>query len=178
MPSAVTIRTAHAQDLPEITTIYADHVLNGCASFEIVPPAVEEMTRRMETLLAQNYPYLVAEEAGSVIGYAYAGPYHPRIAYRDTVEDSIYLAPHAAGRGTGTTLLGALIAECVARGFRQMMALVGDSANTPSIRLHERHGFHTIGTLQSVGYKHGRWLDVVLLQCALGNGDHTPPDRP
>ncbi|MFW7269141.1 N-acetyltransferase family protein [Gluconacetobacter sp. Hr-1-5] len=178
MPSDVTIRAAHAHDLPEITAIYDDHVLHGCASFEIDPPAVEEMTRRMETLLARNYPYLVAELAGSVIGYAYAGPYHPRIAYRDTVEDSIYLTPHAAGRGIGTTLLGALMAECVARGFRQMMALVGDSANIPSIRLHERHGFRTVGTLQSVGFKHGRWLDVVLLQCALGSGDRTPPDRP
>ncbi|GAA4485287.1 GNAT family N-acetyltransferase [Gluconacetobacter asukensis] len=181
MPPAspiVTIRAAHTTDLPAITAIYAHHVLHGCASFEIEAPSVEEMTQRMETLRARDFPYLVAEQDGSVIGYAYAGPYHPRIAYRDTVEDSIYLAPDAAGRGIGTTLLGALIAECVARGFRQMMALVGDSANLPSIRLHERHGFRTVGTLQSVGYKFGRWLDVVLLQCELGSGDRTPPNRP
>ncbi|MBB2168963.1 N-acetyltransferase [Gluconacetobacter aggeris] len=181
MPPAspiVTIRAAHTTDLPEITAIYAHHVLHGCASFEIEAPTVEEMTRRMETLRARDFPYLVAEQDGSVIGYAYAGPYHPRIAYRDTVEDSIYLSPDAAGRGIGTALLGALIAECVARGFRQMMALVGDSANLPSIRLHERHGFRTVGTLQSVGYKFGRWLDVVLLQCELGSGDRTPPNRP
>lgn len=177
-PATVTIRAAHTTDLPAITAIYAHHVLHGCASFEIEAPPIEDMARRMETVRAKDFPYLVAEQQESVIGYAYAGPYHPRVAYRDTVEDSIYLAPTAAGRGIGTRLLGALMAECTARGFRQMMALVGDSANIPSIRLHERHGFRTVGTLQSVGYKHGRWLDVVLLQCTLGSGDSTPPDRP
>ncbi|MBB2203806.1 GNAT family N-acetyltransferase [Gluconacetobacter takamatsuzukensis] len=175
---AVTTRTAHNADLPAITAIYAHHVLHGCASFEIEAPSVDEMARRMEALRAKHFPYLVAEQDGAVIGYAYAGPYHPRIAYRDTVEDSIYLAQESTGRGVGSMLLGALMADCVGRGFRQMMALVGDSANMPSIRLHERHGFRTVGTLQSVGYKFGRWLDVVLLQCELGSGDRTPPDRP
>lgn len=177
-PPIVTIRAARTTDLPAITAIYAHHVLHGCASFETDPPSAEEMARRMDALLTRNYPYLVALQDDSVIGYAYAGPYHPRVAYRNTVEDSIYLVQDAAGRGVGTTLMGALIAECETRGFRQMMALIGDSANAPSIRLHERHGFRTIGTLQSVGYKHGRWLDVVLLQRALGSGDSVPPDRP
>ncbi|WP_259650145.1 GNAT family N-acetyltransferase [Gluconacetobacter diazotrophicus] len=174
-PPTVTIRSARAEDVPGIAAIYAHHVLHGTASFETEPPSAEDMARRMTALRAGDFPYLVAEEGGAVIGYAYAGLYHLRAAYRDTVENSVYLAHDAAGRGVGSMLLDALLAACVARGFRQMIALVGDSANIASIRLHERLGFRTVGTLQSVGYKHGRWLDVVLLQRELGPGDRSPP---
>ncbi|ACI50980.1 GCN5-related N-acetyltransferase [Gluconacetobacter diazotrophicus PA1 5] len=174
-PPTVTIRSARAEDVPGIAAIYAHHVLHGTASFETEPPSAEDMARRMAALRAGDFPYLVAEEGGAVIGYAYAGLYHLRAAYRDTVENSVYLAHDAAGRGVGSMLLDALLAACVARGFRQMIALVGDSANIASIRLHERLGFRTVGTLQSVGYKHGRWLDVVLLQRELGPGDRSPP---
>ncbi|MBN8889241.1 MAG: GNAT family N-acetyltransferase [Rhodospirillales bacterium 70-18] len=171
------IRAATNADLPAVAGIYGHHVLHGTASFETEPPELAEMARRRAALLEQGYPYLVAEQGGVVVGYAYASTYRPRAAYRDTVENSVYLRPDAAGRGTGGLLLAALIAECEARGFRQMIAVVGDSANAPSIRLHQRHGFRLVGTLRSVGNKHGRWLDTVLLQRALGPGDTLPPTR-
>ena len=176
-PDAI-IRPATGNDIAAIAAIYARHVRDGTASFEIEPPSEEEMRRRHAALLARGYPYLAAEAGGEVLGYAYAGPYRPRLAYRDTVENSVYLRPEAAGRGLGTRLLDALIAACATRGFRQMVAVVGDSANLASIRLHERLGFRPVGVLRSVGYKHGRWLDTVLLQRALGTGDAAPPDRP
>jgi phosphinothricin acetyltransferase len=177
-PLTPTIRPATGEDLAAVTAIYARHVRDGTASFELEPPSEEEMRRRHAELRARGYPYLVAEAGGEVLGYAYAGPYRPRLAYRDTVENSVYLRPDAAGRGLGTRLLDALIAACAACGFRQMVAVVGDSANLASIRLHERLGFRSVGVLRSVGYKHGRWLDTVLLQRALGAGDAAPPDRP
>lgn len=177
-PLTPTIRPATGEDLAAVAAIYARHVRDGTASFELEPPSEEEMRRRHAELRARGYPYLVAEAGGEVLGYAYAGPYRPRLAYRDTVENSVYLRPEAAGRGLGTRLLDALIAACAARGFRQMVAVVGDSANLASIRLHERLGFRRVGVLRSVGYKHGRWLDTVLLQRALGAGDAAPPDRP
>ncbi len=127
--------------------------------------------------MEEGYPYLVAERDGRVVGYAYAGAYRPRAAYRDTVENSVYLHPDAIGLGIGSLLLAALVTACEARGFRQMVAVVGDSANLPSIRLHERHGFRRVGTLEAVGHKHGRWLDTVLLQRRLGAGDTAPPMR-
>ena len=176
-PDAI-IRPATGNDIAAIAAIYARHVRDGTASFELEPPSEEEMRRRHAELRARGYPYLVAETGGEVLGYAYAGPYRPRLAYRDTVENSVYLRPEAAGHGLGTRLLDALIAACAARGFRQMVAVVGDSANLASIRLHERLGFRPVGVLRSVGYKHGRWLDTVLLQRALGTGDAAPPDRP
>jgi len=170
-----TIRPATDSDIEAIATIYRYHVLHGTASFETVPPERIEMMRRYSALRDQAYPYLVAVEDGVVVGYAYVGPYRPRVAYRNTVEDSIYLRADLIGRGTGTQLLGALIAACEQRGYRQMIAVVGDSGSLGSIRLHERHGFSHIGTLRSVGYKPGRWLDSVLLQRELGCGDSTPP---
>jgi phosphinothricin acetyltransferase len=133
------------------------------------------MIRRYRGLRDHEYPYLVAEAEGMVVGYAYAGPYRPRIAYQYTVEDSIYIRPDRIGRGIGSGLLTALIQACEQRGYRQMIAVVGDSASTGSIALHERHGFSRTGTLRSVGYKHGRWLDSVLLQRALSSGDTAPP---
>ncbi|MBC9208587.1 N-acetyltransferase family protein [Roseomonas aerophila] len=170
-----TIRPVADADLGAITAIYRHHVLYGSASFETEPPAEAEMARRRSALLDQEYPYLVAERGGDVLGYAYAGAYRPRVAYRNTVEDSVYLRPDAFGLGIGSMLLAALIETCEARGFRQMMAVVGDSANASSIRLHQRHGFRCVGTLETVGYKHGRWLDCVLFQRRLGAGATTPP---
>lgn len=133
------------------------------------------MARRRAALLVGGFPYVVAEDAGEVLGYAYAGAYHPRAAYRKTVEDSIYLRPNSTGRGLGSHLLTTLIAACEARGSRQMIAVVGDSANIPSICLHERQGFRRIGTLETVGHKHGAWLDVVLLQRRLGESTSSAP---
>lgn len=175
---APTIRPATEDDMAAVAAIYARHVRDGTASFELDPPSVAEMCRRHAELAGRGCPYLVVEAGGEVLGYAYAGPYRPRPAYRDTVENSVYLRPEAAGRGLGTRLLEALIAACAARGFRQMVAVVGDSGNIASIRVHERLGFRPVGVLRSVGFKHGRWLDTVLLQRALGAGDAAPPDRP
>lgn len=158
-----------------ITAIYAHHVRHGSASFETRVPDVVEMTRRRTALLEGGFPYVVVEDDGVVLGYAYAGAYRPRAAYSNTVEDSIYLRSDATGRGLGSHLLTALIGACEARGFRQMIAVVGDSANIPSIRVHERQGFRRIGTLEAVGYKHGRWLDIVLLQRRLGEGTSSAP---
>jgi phosphinothricin acetyltransferase len=169
------IRQATERDMEAVTAIYAHHVLHGTASFETEPPDCAEMTRRHAVLHDQGYPYLIAEAGGAVVGYAYAGPYRPRIAYRSTVEDSIYVRADRMGRGVGSLLLRALIAACEQRGYRQMIAVVGDAASTASIALHERHGFSRVGTLRSVGHKHGRWLDSVLLQRALGSGDTAPP---
>ncbi|MCQ4162883.1 GNAT family N-acetyltransferase [Roseomonas sp. GC11] len=173
----LTLRSATPADLPAITAIYAHHVAWGRASFETAPPPLEDMQRRFAALAEAGMPYLVAEEAGQVLGYAYAGAYRPRAAYQNTVENSIYVAPGAAGRGLGRRLLAALITACEERGFRQMIAVVGDSGNTASIRLHEAAGFTRVGTLRAVGRKHGEWLDVVLLQRPLGEADATPPAR-
>ncbi len=172
-----TLRPALDADIPAITEIYAHHVRHGRASFETQPPDAAEMRRRFEAITSQGYPYVAAIRDGTLVGYAYAGAYRPRAAYRDTLENSVYLRTDEAGHGTGSALLAALIVACTERGFRQMIAVVGDSANTSSIRLHERHGFRLVGTLRAVGYKHGQWLDTVLLQRALGPGDTTPPTR-
>lgn len=173
--STAPIRPATEADLPAITAIYGEAVRNGSATFEIDPPDVGEMTGRWKRLADTGHPWLVAEDAGAVVGFAYAGPYNARPAYRHTVEDSIYLHAAARGGGMGTTLLTALIAEAQARGFRQMIALIGDSANAPSIRLHARCGFQPVGIYRDVGWKHGRWLDVVMMQRHLGEGGASPP---
>jgi len=174
--STATVRTVAQSDIPAITRIYAEAVRHGTATFEIEPPDESEMARRQQALLVKNYPfYLVAETAGEVAGYAYAGPYHARAAYRSSIENSIYVAADFYRRGMGRLLLSGLIAESEKRGFRQMIAVIGDSANTASIALHAAADFRLIGTLQSVGFKHGRWLDVVVMQRALGEGDSTPP---
>lgn len=174
---AALIRPSTDLDLPAITAIYGHHVRSGVASFETTAPAADEMRRRRAAILEAGLPYLVAERDGTVLGYAYAGPYRPRIAYRNTVENSVYVHPEANRQGLGRQLLAALIEACAARGARQMVAVVGDSGNHPSILLHEALGFERVGTLRSVGRKHGRWLDSVLLQRAIGPGDTTPPER-
>jgi phosphinothricin acetyltransferase len=166
--SGLVIRPVAAGDNPAITRIYADAVVNGTASFELDPPDEAEMMRRQRALVDGGYPYLVCERAGDVVGYAYAGAYRPRPAYRFSVENSIYVARHAHRQGIGRVLLERLIGEAEARGFRQMVAVIGDSAQAPSIELHHALGFRLVGTLQAVGFKHGRWLDTVLMQRPLG----------
>jgi phosphinothricin acetyltransferase len=169
----IPIRPAEIRDVAAITRIYAHAVLHGTASFELEPPDKAEMTRRFEALRAGGFPFLVAEADGTdsaILGYAYAGPYRARPAYRFTVEDSIYLAPDVQGRGIGRALLDRLLAESETRGYRQMIAVIGDSAQTPSIRLHEAAGFRLVGTFAAVGFKFGRWLDSVLMQKELGEG--------
>jgi L-amino acid N-acyltransferase YncA len=169
------IRAAAVGDIPAITRIYADAVLTGTASFEIDPPDEAEMAGRQRVLLDGGYPYLVAERDGEVVGYAYAGAYRPRPAYRFSVENSIYIARRAHRQGIGRALLERLIADAEARGFRQMIAVIGDSAQAPSIELHHALGFRLIGTIESVGFKHGRWLDTVLMQRPLGLGATVVP---
>lgn len=157
-------------DLPAIAAIYEQAVRFGTATFELIAPDLAEMTRRYRTLLDGGFPHLVATFEGRVVGYAYAGPYRPRPAYRFTVENSVYLDPAVHRRGIGLRLMECLIAECDARGFRQMIAVIGDSANAGSIGLHRRCGFQMIGTHPNVGLKFGRWLDTVMMQRALGEG--------
>jgi L-amino acid N-acyltransferase YncA len=172
---AIAIRPARLADISAIASIYRHAVLNGSASFEIEPPDEEEMSRRWTTLCDGGYPYRVAEFEGTVTGYAYAGPYRTRPAYHWTVEDSIYVDPQMHRRGIGRRLLDRLITDCEALGFRQMIAVVGDSRQTPSIALHSAAGFRLIGTMAAVGFKFGGWLDVVLMQRPLGPGAATPP---
>jgi L-amino acid N-acyltransferase YncA len=173
--SDVRIRPAGPDDVAAITRIYADAVAHGTGTFEIEPPDQAEMARRQQALLAKNYPYVVAECPGAIAGYAYAGPYHLRPAYRWSVEDSIYVAPDLHRQGLGRLLLARLISDAEMLGFRQMIGVIGDSTNTASIALHAAAGFRFIGTLQSVGYKHGRWLDTVVMQRALGEAAATAP---
>lgn len=172
---AATIRPATPADLPDIQRIYAHHVLTGLASFEETPPDLAEMTRRFSGLVEAGFPYLAAELDGRVVGYTYCGPYRPRPAYRYSVENSVYLAPEAAGRGLGRRLLEALIERATAIGKRQMVAVIGDSANHASIGLHQALGFRRVGTIEGAGFKHGRWVDSVLMQRALGPGLSAPP---
>ena len=171
------LRPCEAGDVPAITAIYAREVEHGTASFELTPPDEAEMRSRRDALVSGGYPYLVAEtEGGRIAGYAYAGIYRARPAYRSTLENSVYVGEGFRRRGVGLRLLAALVAAAEERGFRQMIAVIGDSANRPSIRLHEEAGFAPIGTLRSVGWKHGRWLDSVLMQRSLGTGDGTASD--
>ena len=169
------IRPAIEADLPFITEIYEHAVRYGTATFELIPPDLAEMTRRFRALIDGGFPYFVAALDGQVVGYAYAGAYRPRPAYRFTVENSVYLQPTIHRRGIGLQLLQRLIGECEARGYRQMIAVIGDSANAGSIGLHSKTGFQMIGTHPDVGLKFGRWLDTVMMQRALGEGASTVP---
>jgi len=173
--SSAEIRPATEADLPSVTRIYEHAVLHGTATFELIPPDLAEMTRRFKALADGGFPYLVAVLEDRVAGYAYAGPYRPRPAYRFTVENSVYLQPAIHRRGIGLQLMVRLIAECEARGYRQMIAVIGDSANAGSIGVHTRAGFGMIGTHPCVGLKFGRWLDTVMMQLALGEGATTVP---
>jgi len=172
---AVAIRAATVEDIPAITAIYRPAVIEGTASFELEPPDEAEMRRRFAAIAGDGYPYIVAERGGRIVGYAYVNAYRPRPAYRYSVEDSIYVAADAQRLGAGRALLAELIVQATARGYRQMIAVIGDSGQVGSIGLHRAHGFTFSGTIHSVGYKHGRWLDSVLMQRALGPGDTTTP---
>lgn len=171
----ILVRDAAEVDMAAIQAIYAQHVLQGLATFEEVPPSVDELTTRRATVLSLDLPYLVAAIDGRVVGYCYASAYRPRPAYRHTVEDSVYVAEGFAGRGIGTVLLATLIERCEAGPWRQMLAVIGNSGNAESIALHRRLGFEPAGTLKSVGFKLGQWVDTVLMQRALGLGDTAPP---
>ena len=175
--STPVIRPATEADLPFVTEIYEHAVRFGTATFALDPPDLAEMTRRFRALIDGGFPYLVAEIDGRVIGYAYAGPYRPRPAYRFTVENSFYLQPAIHRRGIGLQLMQRLIAECVQRGYRQMIAVIGDSANAGSVGVHTRCGFQMIGTHPDVGLKFGRWLDTVMMQLPLGDGGATVPAK-
>jgi phosphinothricin acetyltransferase len=166
-----TIRDATHDDLGAIQAIYSHHVLHGLASFEEVPPSVEEIRARWEAVRTAGKPYIVAELDGAVAGYGYASAYRTRSAYRFTLENSIYIDEGRRGRGVGTALLEALIARCRAGPWRQMLAVIGDSANIPSISLHRKAGFREVGVLKRVGFKHGRWVDSVLMQLELSPDD-------
>jgi L-amino acid N-acyltransferase YncA len=174
MPQPI-IRPATTADIPAIAAIYGSSVLHGTASFELEPPGEAEMLRRFQAITEAGYPYVVAELDGRLAGYAYANAYRPRPAYRFTVEDSVYIAPDAQGKGIGRVLLASLIDTCTAQGFRLMVAVIGDSAQHASIRLHRRAGFTFCGTIHSVGYKFGRWLDSVVMELPLGEGDTSAP---
>jgi L-amino acid N-acyltransferase YncA len=175
--NTISIRVAGLGDIAAITRIYAHAVVHGTASFELDPPDEAEMALRQQALLSQRYPYIVAEHAGVLAGYAYAAPYRARPAYDWCVENSIYVAPEVHRQGIGRLLLTHLVAEAESLGFRQMIAVIGDSANTASVAVHAAVGFRLIGRFQSIGYKHGRWLDTVLMQRQLGPGDSAPPGR-
>jgi L-amino acid N-acyltransferase YncA len=176
MSGAVSIRASADADIAPIAAIYRHHVLHGVASFEEIPPDPAEIARRRGEVLARGLPYLIAEAAGQVAGFAYASLYRTRSAYRFTVEDSIYVDHALIGRGVGRALLSALVERCAAQGYRQMVAVIGGSDQWPSIGLHRALGFSLVGTLPAVGAKFGGWVDVVLMQRALGPGATTPPN--
>lgn len=171
------IRSRTDADMPSITAIYAHHVLHGTSSWELTPPDVAEMTKRAQTLHQAGYPYLVAEVEGRIVGYTYAGAYRPRPAYRFTVEHSIYIDDAQRRGGVGRALMEAIINTCTELGFRQMIAIIGDSQNLQSITFHEKMGFRHAGRVESIGFKFGRWMDQILMQRALGEGAATNPPQ-
>lgn len=174
-PAEVLVRDATDADLEHIRTIYAHYVLRTTGSFEEVPPTLVQMRARFDAVRAQNLPYLVAEIEGEVLGYSYAHLFRPRSAYRYTIEDSIYVAPFVVRQGIGVALLGTLIERCTALDYRQMIGVIGNSANMPSIALHRRLGFRQEGVLRGVGLKFGRWMDVVIMHRPLGDANAAPP---
>lgn len=176
MITPVPIRASRDDDIDAIASFYQQSVATGTASWEYDPPSVEEMAKRRHAVIANGFPYLVAEMDSRLVGYCYASTYRARIGYRFVVEDSVYVAPDMQGRGIGKMLLVALIGECEKLGFRQMIAVIGDSENAGSIALHERCGFQHAGRFNGIGYKFGRWLDSVQMMRALGAGSSSAPD--
>jgi L-amino acid N-acyltransferase YncA len=179
--AGMNVRDAQPSDIAALQAIYAEHVLTGLASFEEAPPDIAEITRRLRETQTHGLPFLVATIANEngiqqVSGFAYASPFRTRSAYRYTIEDSVYVASDALGRGLGTALLGELVSRCAALGYRQMVAVIGDTANTASIGLHAHHGFIETGSMPAVGFKFGRWVDSVRMQRPLGPGASVPPD--
>lgn len=177
LSSQIEILLPQTADLPFIQAIYKHAVVNSTASFELTPPDLVEMTRRFHALVDHSFPYFVAKNTdGQLLGYAYAGPYRSRPAYRFTVEDSIYIAPHAQGMGIGRALLSSVLDDATNKGFRQMIGVIGDSQHTASIALHERLGFEPVGVFRDIGWKQNRWLDTVLMQRSLGEGATIPTE--
>ena len=170
------IRPSREADLPAITAIYGHHVLHGTGTFETTPPTEADMTARRADVLGKGLPYLVLEDGGRLLGFAYCQWFKPRPAYRFSAEDSIYLHPDAAGRGLGKELLAELVRQAEAAGIRKLIAVIGDSANVGSVGVHKALGFQKVGVIQSCGWKFGRWLDIVLMEKAVGEGDRTPPE--
>jgi L-amino acid N-acyltransferase YncA len=178
-PLKVRVRLATEQDMAAIQEIYAHYVLLTTASFEEEPPTVSEMTARWQRVISRGLPYLVAAKGKRIVGYAYASPFRERSGYRYTIEDSVYVAEDFRGRNIGNALMNELIDRCITLGFRQMIAVIGDSTNASSLALHSRHGFFVVGALSSTCFKFGRWVDAVLMQRILGDGDDTlPPKNP
>jgi L-amino acid N-acyltransferase YncA len=171
-----TIRPSADRDLPEITAIYGHHVLHGTGTFETTPPGESDMAARRADVLAKGLPYLVVEDGGRVLGFAYCQWFKPRPAYRFSAEDSIYMHPDAAGKGLGRALLAELAARAEAAGIRKLIAVIGDSGNAGSIGVHRALGFSPVGQFKSCGWKFGRWLDIVLMEKPLGEADTTPPE--
>lgn len=178
MARAVIVRAATEDDAPALAAIYGHAVLNGFGTFEEVAPTPADMAGRLRNIVGRGLPYRVAEEDGCVLGFAYAGPFRPRGGYRFTVEDSVYVAPDAVGQGVGRRVLGEVLAACEALGVRQVIAVIGDSGNAASIGLHRAFGFEHSGVGRGLGFKHGRWVDIVWMQKALGGGDRTLPEGP
>ena len=172
------IRAATSDDAQALAAIYGHHVLHGFGTFEEEPPSPGEMESRRSAIAARGLPYLVAEDGGRVLGFAYAGPFRPRAAYRYTLEDSVYVAPEAVGQGVGRAVLSGVIDACAALGVRQVVAVIGDSGNAASIGLHRSLGFIDAGVGKSLGFKHGRWVDIVWMRKPLNGGDEVPPDTP
>ncbi len=172
------VRPATESDAAGVAAIYGHHVLHGFGTFEEVPPGAVEIAGRIAAVVGRGLPYLVAEEAGAVIGFAYAAPFRPRAAYRYTVEDSVYIAPDAIGKGVGKALVAEVIRVCEDLGLRQMVAVIGDSGNAGSIGLHRSLGFEQAGVGKALGYKHGRWVDIVWMQRALNEGSDAAPSAP
>lgn len=171
------IRDCLPSDMPQVTAIYHHAVTHFAATYELEAPSLEEMTKRRATILRRGFPYLVAEEAGVILGFAYGNMFRERMAYRFMVEDSIYLSPEAQRKGVGSALLGELIVQCTARGFRQMVAIIGDSENSlGSIGVHRKLGFKETGSIDGSGFKFGRWLNTMVMQIALNGGRATLPD--
>ena len=169
------LRPCVPDDIAAVTAIYKNFVLHAACTFEETPPTAQEMAHRREHVLAERMPYLVAELAGEIVGYAYATIYRSRSAYRFTAEDSIYVHHAHSRQGIGSALLAALIDACEVAGCRQMVAVISDGTNSGSVQLHERFGFRPAGELKAVGFKFGRWIDTVRMQRALGRGDETLP---
>ena len=177
MTATIEINNVTDADLPAIQNIYAHEVLHGVSSWEEIPPDLAEITRRRDAIIAGGYPYRVARRGGEILGYAYASAYRPRPAYRHTVENSIYVSQNAQRSGVGKRLLTDLITVCTNQGYRQMIAVIGDSNNAMSIDFHHKMGFTPIGTIHSIGYKFGQWLDSVVMQLPLGDGNQSPPGK-
>lgn len=169
------VRVSEEQDAPALQDIYSHHVLHGLSSFEVVPPDVAQIAQRRKYILNRGMPHLVAKRDGRVVGFAYAGPYRPRPAYRYTAENSVYVRADCARQGIGRALMIALLDECEMRGLRQIIAVIGDSRNHASIGLHRSLGFHMVGVLRSIGFKFGQWVNVIQMQRELGKGDSAPP---